>query len=328
MLFTGCGSGCERMIKYFLKKLLMTIPMLLLLSFIVFAAMEFTGTDPVSYMVSPDMASTVDMDAMREALGLNQPFLMRYSNWLFGLFQGDFGYSLVQGVSISKLIGRYLPATFELALIVLVLSTFLSIGLGYLAAIKQNTWVDYLCNIIGVIGISIPQFFLAIFLIQVFALHLGWLPTGGRMVQGATTFAARIPNMVLPVVTMTISMTAALMRYTRNSMLDVLNKDYIKTARSKGIPEWKVYLKHAFRNSLTPILTLLCFRLPMLIGGSVVIESVFGWPGIGSLILTAVSSSDYPLILITTLMTAAVTMLASLLVDLLTAMLDPRVRLG
>ena len=231
----------------------------------------------------------------------------------------------MQGVSISKLIGRYLPATFQLAIVVLALSTILAIGLGFLAAVKQNTKIDYICSVLGVVGISIPQFFLGLFLILVFALKLGWLPIGGR---SASTFWGMVRNMVLPVMTMTISMTAALMRYTRNSMLDVLNKDYIKTARSKGIPEWKVYIKHAFRNSLTPILTLLCFRLPMLIGGSVVIESLFGWPGIGNLIVTAVSSSDYPLILITTLMTAAVTMFASLLVDLLTAILDPRVRLS
>ncbi|HIS93577.1 MAG TPA: ABC transporter permease [Candidatus Alectryocaccomicrobium excrementavium] len=313
------------MLKYFVKKLLMTIPMLLLLSFLVFGALEFSPTDPVSYMVSPDMASNVDMDAMRETLGLNRPFLVRYFDWLGNLLRGEFGYSLVQGVSISKLIGRYLPATFQLAIVVLALSTILAIGLGFLAAVKQNTKIDYICSVLGVVGISIPQFFLGLFLILVFALKLGWLPIGGR---SASTFWGMVRNMVLPVMTMTISMTAALMRYTRNSMLDVLNKDYIKTARSKGIPEWKVYIKHAFRNSLTPILTLLCFRLPMLIGGSVVIESLFGWPGIGNLIVTAVSSSDYPLILITTLMTAAVTMFASLLVDLLTAILDPRVRLS
>lgn len=313
------------MLKYFVKKLLMTIPMLLLLSFLVFGALEFSPTDPVSYMVSPDMASNVDMDAMRETLGLNRPFLVRYFDWLGNLLRGEFGYSLVQGVSISKLIGRYLPATFQLAIVVLALSTILAIGLGFLAAVKQNTKIDYICSVLGVVGISIPQFFLGLFLILVFALKLGWLPIGGR---SASTFWGMVRNMVLPVMTMTVSMTAALMRYTRNSMLDVLNKDYIKTARSKGIPEWKVYIKHAFRNSLTPILTLLCFRLPMLIGGSVVIESLFGWPGIGNLIVTAVSSSDYPLILITTLMTAAVTMFASLLVDLLTAILDPRVRLS
>ena len=298
---------------------------MLLLSFLVFGALELTPTDPVSYMVSPDMASNVDMDAMREALGLNRPFLVRYVSWLGDLLRGDFGYSLVQGVAISKLIARYLPASFELSIVVFILSTILAIALGFLAAVKQNTRVDYACSVAGMVGISIPQFFLGMLLILLFALRLNWLPIGGR---SADTFGGRIANMVLPVATMTIPMTAALMRYTRNSMLDVLNKDYIKTARSKGIPEWKVFIKHAFRNSLTPILTLLCFRLPMLIGGSVVIESLFAWPGIGTLVLQAVSSNDYPLILLTTMMTACVTMFASLLVDILTAALDPRVRLG
>ena len=164
------------MLKYFVKKLLMTIPMLLLLSFLVFGALEFSPTDPVSYMVSPDMASNVDMDAMRETLGLNRPFLVRYFDWLGNLLRGEFGYSLVQGVSISKLIGRYLPATFQLAIVVLALSTILAIGLGFLAAVKQNTKIDYICSVLGVVGISIPQFFLGLFLILVFALKLGWLP--------------------------------------------------------------------------------------------------------------------------------------------------------
>ncbi|HHV94055.1 MAG TPA: ABC transporter permease, partial [Firmicutes bacterium] len=142
------------------------------------------------------------------------------------------------------------------------------------------------------------------------------------------TFWGRTPNLVLPLLTMTVSMTAALMRYTRNSMLDVMNMDYVKTARSKGIPEWKVYIKHVFRNALIPVITVLCFRLPILVSGAVVIESVFAWPGIGTTVISAVMSKDYPLILISTLMTAIVIMLASLLVDLLTALLDPRVRLG
>ena len=196
------------MLKYFVKKLLMTIPMLLLLSFLVFGALEFSPTDPVSYMVSPDMASNVDMDAMRETLGLNRPFLVRYFDWLGNLLRGEFGYSLVQGVSISKLIGRYLPATFQLAIVVLALSTILAIGLGFLAAVKQNTKIDYICSVLGVVGISIPQFFLGLFLILVFALKLGWLPIGGR---SASTFWGMVRNMVLPVMTMTISMTAALM---------------------------------------------------------------------------------------------------------------------
>ncbi len=316
------------MLKYFIKRLLMMLPMLLLLSFIVFLSLEFMPGDPVNYLVSPDQAGGANLDQLRESLGLNDPFFTRYFRWLGNLLQGDFGYSLVKGVKIEKLISRALPATFELALIALVLSTILSILLGSLEAIYQNTIIDYGLSLLGVIGISIPQFFLAIILINTFGLKLGWLPIGGRLVEGVQGFWGRIPNLIMPAATMTVSMTAALMRYTRNSVLDVSNKDYVKTARSKGIPEWKVYIKHIFRNALIPVVTVLCFRLPMLIGGSVIIESVFAWPGIGNVILTALSSNDYPLILVSTLMTAVVIMLASLLVDLLTAALDPRVRLG
>ena len=311
--------------KFILKRVLITIPMLLLLSFLVFGALELTPTDPVSYMVSPDMASNVDMDAMREALGLNRPFLVRYVSWLGDLFRGDFGYSLVQGVAISKLIARYLPASFELSIVVFILSTILAIALGFLAAVKQNTRVDYACSVAGMVGISIPQFFLGMLLILLFALRLNWLPIGGR---SADTFGGRIANMVLPVATMTIPMTAALMRYTRNSMLDVMNSDFIKMARSKGIPEWKVYLKHGFRNAMRPVLVVLVFRISMLFSGSVVIESVFSWPGIGSKMTSAVVSGDYTVIMILALTIAASVLVASFLLDLISAWLDPRVRLG
>ncbi len=316
------------MLRYFIKRTLGMIPMLILLSFIVFVGIELTPGDPINYLVSPDQASSPNLDALREALGLNDPFFVRYGRWLLNLLRGNFGYSLVRGMKIETLIARSLPATFELAILALILSTILSVGLGILEAVKQNTWVDYLLSVIGVIGISIPQFFLGIVLLKIFALELGWLPIGGRLVEGVTTFWGRTPNLVLPLLTMTVSMTAALMRYTRNSMLDVMNMDYVKTARSKGIPEWKVYIKHVFRNALIPVITVLCFRLPILVSGAVVIESVFAWPGIGTTVISAVMSKDYPLILISTLMTAIVIMLASLLVDLLTALLDPRVRLG
>lgn len=316
------------MLKYFIKRLLTIIPMLLVLSVIVFFALELTPTDPINYLIPIDqIGDSANIEALREELGLNDPAIIRYLRWLGNCLQGNFGNSIVEGVPISKLIMMKLPATFELAFCALFISTLLGIGIGVLCAIKQNTFVDYLGSIIGIVGISIPQFFFGIVLIQIFSVNLQWLPIGGRIMYGMAGFWDRLPNLILPATTMAISMTAALLRYTRNSMLDVLNKDYIKTARSKGIPEWKVYIKHAFRNALTPVMTILLFRLPMLIGGSVVIESVFAWPGIGSIILKAVSSNDYPLILITTLMVAAVMLFASFLVDIVTAMLDPRVRL-
>lgn len=317
------------MLKFTIKKFLQMIPMLLVISFIVFGALQLTGVDPINYMITPDMAGSAEnIELLREQLGLNDPLLVRYFRWLTDLLRGDFGYSIVSGTSIKTLIVTRLPATFELAGYSLILSTILGISIGIVSAIKQNGIVDYIGRVFAVLGQSIPQFFFGICMILIFGIRLGWFPTMGRVSPGATGIGDRIYHLVLPVVTMTLSMCAVLMRYARNTMLDVLNSDYIKTARSKGIPEWKVYLKHGFRNAMRPVLVILCFRIPLLIGGSVVIEEVFSWPGIGSIITSSVVSGDYPVILVTTLMVAAAMLFASFLVDVLTALLDPRVRLG
>ncbi len=315
------------MLYYFIRKLLAIIPMLLLISLIVFVAIQFSPIDPINYLASPDMtANSPNLQALRQLLGLNDPIYIRYIRWLGNVLHGDFGYSIVDGSSISKLIAMKLPATFEISLAALIISTIFGIGIGILSAIKQNTIIDYLGRIIGVIGISIPQFFFGIILIQFFSIKLGWLPVGGRIELGYRTWWDHVPNMILPSLALGVSMTAALLRYARNSMLDVMTKDYIKTARSKGIPEWKVYIKHAFRNALGPTLVILAFRLPILIGGSVMIEAVFSWPGIGAIILQGVSSSDYPVIMMTTMMIATAMLIASFLVDLIMALLDPRIR--
>ena len=315
------------MLKYFAKRLLIMIPMMLLISALVFFSMQLMPVDPISYMVSPDMAmDSANVEALRESLGLNDPLIIRYLRWLGDILHGDFGYSIVDGSPISRIIALKLPATFELAIGALILSTILGVGLGIISAVRQNGIIDYISRVIGVIGISLPQFFFAIIILQIFSVKLGWFPLGGRTTYGAVTFWDRLPNLVLPMATMTLSMMAVLLRYTRNSMLDVMGKDYVKTARSTGIPEWQVYLIHVFRSSLGPVMVSICFHLPMLIGGSVVIESIFAWPGIGAVILSGVSTGDYPVVMMSTLMVAAVIMFASFLVDLLTALLDPRVR--
>ena len=315
------------MCQYFVKKLLTIIPMLLAVSIMVFLALELMPIDPINYLASPDMAANAqNLEALRNKLGLNDPIWLRYIHWIGGMLHGDFGYSIVNGAKIGDLIALKLPATLELAGAALILSTVMGIGIGLISSIRQNSIIDYIGRVFGVIGNSIPQFLFGIVVIQLFSIKLGWLPLGGRVNPGDVTFWDRLPNLALPAFTMAIAMTATLLRYTRNSMLDVLNKDYIKTARSKGIPEWKVYTKHAFRNSLGPVLVILCFRLPMLVGGSVVIENIFAWPGIGSTLLQAVSANDYPVIMMITLMIAAAILLASFLVDVMTALLDPRIR--
>lgn len=316
------------MLKFIAKKLLQMIPMLLLISFIIFGALQLTGVDPVSYLASPDMAGSAEnLELLRERLGLNDPFIVRYFHWIMDILKGDFGYSIANGADIKTLLLTRLPATIELAAVALVLSSIIGITIGILSAIWQNSIIDYVGRFFSVLGQAIPQFFFGICLIQIFAIKLGWLPSSGRMSVGGGSMD-RIEHFILPALTMTISMCSVLMRYSRNNMLGVLNSDYVKTARCKGIPEWKVYVKHAFRNAVRPVLVILCFRLPMLIGGSVVIESVFAWPGIGSVITSSVIAGDYPVVMVTTLLVAAAILTASFLVDVLTALLDPRVRLG
>lgn len=184
-------------------------------------------------------------------------------------------------------------------------------------------------RVLAVLGQAIPQFLVGIILIQIFCIKLGWFPSSNRVSPDATNAALdAFQHLFLPVLTLTIGMVAVLMRYARNTMLDVLNSDYIKTARSKGIPEWKVYLKHGFRNAMKPVLVILVFRIPMLVGGSVVIESVFSYPGIGLTMTNAIVSGDYPVVLVTTLIIAAAMLICSFMVDVLNALLDPRVRLG
>ncbi len=313
------------MLKYILKKLLQMIPMLLLISFLVFGALQLTGIDPVSYIATPDMAANQkNLDLLRERLGLNKPFIIRYFNWIGNILRGDFGYSIAKGNSIGGILAQRLPATIELALVALLLSSVVGITIGILSAIYQNSIIDYVGRFMAVLGQAIPQFFFGIVIIQIFAIKLGWLPSSGRY----STYATPLQHFILPALTMTLSMTSVLMRYSRNNMLGVLNSDYVKTARMKGISEAKVYVKHAFRNAVRPVLVILCFRLPLLISGSVVIESVFAWPGIGSVITDAVVAGDYPVVMVTTLMVAAAILVASFLVDVLAAALDPRVRLG
>ena len=313
---------------YILKKLLQMIPMLIIISFLIFVALKAMPIDPINYLLPPGASRDPQMIAeLRARYGLDDPILVQYGRWISNVVRGDFGYSIINGQPISEILKQKLPATLELAVASLIISTVLGILLGIIAAVNQNGPVDYIARIIGVIGQSIPEFLFGIILISIFALNLGWLPVGGRNIYGMSSFADRVKNLILPASALSLAMIATVLRYTRNSMLGVMNQEYIKTARSKGIPEWKVYLKHAFRNSMGPILVTIMLRIPGLIGGSVVIESVFNWPGIGSTLMGAVTSGDYPIIMVTTLLIAAVMLVISFLVDVISALLDPRIRI-
>lgn len=316
---------------YIIRKVLTLIPMMLVISFLIYLGMELMPGDAIDFLIPPDALSTMSpeqLNAMREALGLNDPFFLRYLKWLAGMLHGDFGYSLQSGVPVITLMKNHLPATIELTFTALVMSSVFGILLGVICALKKGTLLDQILSVLGMIGVAVPQFLLGLIFIDAFALHIGILPVGGRMAYAGQSFLQRLPNLVMPATVLGFSLTAGVMRYGRSSMLDSMGHDYMKTARSKGLPEWRVNLLHGLRAAMTPVVVLVGFRLPMLIGGAVVVEEVFQWPGIGGLFVSAVRSQNTPLVMIIGFFSVLMVLVASIIVDIITAMLDPRIKLG
>ena len=317
------------MVAYLIRRIGILIPMAFAISALIFFASRLSPIDPIYSMVSPDaLASAENLELLRQKLGLSDNLVMQYLHWLRDIFTGNFGYSIQSGQKISEILALKMPATLELVLSALILSTILALTIGLIAGAKRGGLADKFSRGLAVVGIAVPDFFVGIVFLQIFAYRLKWLPTGQRIAPGEVTFMDRFPHLILPVATLTFAMLAVLIRYTRNSVLDTLNRDFVKTARSKGIPEWKVLWSHVFRNSLGPVMVILAFRLPLLIGGSVLIEAVFRWPGVGSTIIAAVTASDFPVIMVISMLIAFAILIASFLVDIVKSILDPRVRLG
>ena len=313
------------MIAYLIRRIAILLPMALAVSALIFFASRLTPIDPIYSMVPPDAANDpANLERLREELGLNDSLILQYFRWLGDIATGNYGYSIQSGQKISEIIALRMPATLELVLSALILSTVFALTVGLIA----GGLVDKISRGIAAVGISVPDFFIGLSLLNVFAYRLEWLPTGQRISPGQETFWDRLPHLILPVATLTFAMLAVLIRYTRNSVLDTLNRDFVKTARSKGVSEWKVLWRHVFRNSLGPVMVIIAFRLPLLVGGSVLIETVFQWPGIGNTIVAAVTASDYPVIMVVSMLIAMAILVSSFLVDIVKSILDPRVRLG
>jgi peptide/nickel transport system permease protein len=311
--------------------MLTIIFMLILASFLIFGALELMPGDAVSFMADPDTLANMDparLEELRTALGLNDPFLARYFNWFKGILSGDFGYSLTSGRPIKDIVFSTLPATIELAVSALMVSSIFGTVLGIWSALKKDQILDNIFTVAGLVGLSIPQFFLGLILILVFAIQHQWLPVGGRLDADNLNYLSTLKHLILPALALSLFQTAGIMRYARSSMLEVANSDYIKTARSKGLSEWKVNFKHGFRVAMSPVIVLIGLRLPLLIGGSVVIEQVFQWPGMGNTFLTAIRGQNYPLVMMIAFFMVFATMVSSFLIDLVTALLDPRIRLA
>jgi ABC-type dipeptide/oligopeptide/nickel transport system permease component len=303
------------MLRYALQRLLSMIPLLLGVSLLVFSMIHLTPGDPVRLMLGED-ASREDIDRIRHELGLDRPLPQQFASYIGRLVKLDLGTSLRSRQPVAQeLLGRARPSL-ELALSAMVVATVLGVLLGVVAALKKGTWIDTAAMVTAVTGVSAPTFWVGLIFILVFAVRLNWFPSSGR-----GTFA----HLVLPAMTLGVHYAASIARVTRASMLDVIGEDYVRTASAKGLPDRRVVIHHALRNALLPIVTLIGLQLGALLGGSVVVETVFAWPGVGRLTIDAIRHRDYPVIQAAILFMATAFALVNLAIDLLYARLDPRI---
>lgn len=315
------------MIAYLFRRTLQMIPALFGVSVIAFMIIHVAPGDPVTMMLSSD-ASQAEIEQLRSRLGLDQPLVAQYLNWLRGILSGDFGQSLYTSRPVLDEILDRFPNTIILTVAAIVIAVVFGVPLGVIAAVKRGSAVDSGAMIVSVIGWSMPNFWIGLILIVVFGVQLGWLPTGGmyNIVAFERTFTDLLYHLILPAVTLGISHMAYVARFTRSSLLEVLHQDYIRTARAKGLRERVVVLRHALRNSLIPILSVLGVTVGHLLGGAIIVEAVFSWPGLGSLMVQGILARDFPLVQGAMLFTAATFILVNLMVDLLYALADPRIR--
>ncbi len=310
--------------RYIIQRVLSAFPVLLIVTLISFCIMQLVPGDPAVVMAGPQ-ATAVEIERVRTQLGLDQPFLHQLGKWLFGLTRGDLGQSILLGRSVSTAIAERLPTTLTLTLFSFVLTLAIGIPFGIIAALKQNTWIDQLVMTVALIGVSLPNFWLALMLIILFSVMLDLLPAGGYVAIGQGVWPW-FKSLLLPSLSLGLLQMGLLARITRSTMLEILRQDYIRTARAKGLPSFKVVGKHALKNAMIPIVTVIGIIFSLLLTGSVVIETVYSLPGLGRLLATSIFSRDYPVIQGGLLLTASMFVCINLLVDVLYAFLDPRVR--
>jgi peptide/nickel transport system permease protein len=281
--------------------------------------------DPSLAVVGSEGASEEMIKIVRQELGLDQPVVVQYFKWLAALVSGDFGISIRTRVHVLTLFGQRLPLTLELLGLGILFALLVAIPMGILSALKPNTWVDTAGTILSVSGVAMPQFFLGMLLILLFPIWLGWLPSSGY-VPPAESLAGNLKGMILPAISLGSVVAAEIMRQLRSSMLEVLNEEFVQTARAKGASEFMVIIKHVLRNALIPVVTLLGMRIGRLIGGIVIIEVVFSLPGIGRLLMNAVLFNDFPVLQTGVLLVALAVTFLNLLADISYSFLDPRIR--
>lgn len=314
------------MSKYILKRILIAIPVLIGITILDYVIMSIAGS-PLEMLQGPRVSEAA-VEAKKIALGLDQPVYVQYFVWLEQLFHGNLGYSMKSYQSVSGMIGSHLGPTLLLMGTSLSFSLLISIPAGIFSAVRKYTKGDYAVVTFSFLGSSIPSFFLALLLVYIFSVNLNWLPSGGMMTLGQEgDIIDLIKHMVMPVLVLTFSMAGSMIRYIRSAMLEILQQNYLRTARGNGISESKIIWKHALRNALVPIITVVGMQIPVLFGGAVIVEQVFSWPGLGLMTMSAIISRDYPVIMGVCLLSAIVVLAANLVTDILYALADPGIQL-
>jgi peptide/nickel transport system permease protein len=309
---------------YIIRRLLALIPVLLVVAVVCFVIIHLTPGDPASVILG-SQASEGDLEKLREELGLNLPIYEQFFRWFLGVLQGDLGVSIFMHMSVSEAILEYLGPTISLSLLAQTIAILFSLPLGIIAATKRGSIADQLIMMFSLIGISVPSFIIGLYFILAFAVQLGWLPAAGYQPL-SSGILEHLKTLIMPALSLGIMQGALITRMTRASMLEVFNQNYIRTAEAKGLKNIVVTYKHALRNAFIPILTVIGFSFATLVGGAVVTEMVFNIPGIGKLIVNSVLRRDYEVIQGTVLLIATSYVLINLIVDILYAYIDPRVR--
>lgn len=316
------------MTTYILRRILISLPIILGITVIVFLLANMMPGDAVMAMISSDTPMEADLIKLRQGqLGLDLPVHVQYGRWLGNLLRGNLGFSFQTGEPVARMIIGRIPATLELMGVSLLISIILGVIFGTLSALRQYSALDYGLTLFGFTGISIPDFFLGMILIFVFALKLKWFPTSGMVTAGtAFSWGDNLRHLFLPALALALVRTSVFMRYTRASVLEVINDDYVRTARAKGMTEFVVIARHVLRNALIPVITVIGVSLTVLFAGSVIIETIFQWPGIGLMFISAISLRDSPVIMGYVLVSAFVVLIANLLTDVAYSWVDPRIR--
>jgi len=317
------------MSKYILRRVLISIPVLLGITVVAYFIMSLVpGNFVDTLLIDPKMTES-DVALMEKKLGLDKPIFIQYLNWLKELLRGNMGYSFITREPVTDRIIERAGGTLLLASSAMFLSYLIGTPIGVLSAVRQYSIVDYASTFFSFLGVSAPSFFIGLAAIYIFSLRLDFLPTGGKRTIGIDfSVIDRIRHLILPATVLAWSHSSRILRYVRSSMLEVVHQDYIRAARSRGLRESYVVFRHALPNALTPVITLFGLQFPTLLGGSIITETVFNWPGLGRLAVEAIHTRDYPVIMAINLLAAVMVLIGNLLADILYGVVDPRIRYG